>query len=234
MEFCERLREARRARFATAKAAASYMDVPQPTYAHHEAGTRKPKTEEIVRYAKAFRVSPEWLLFGQSSDAAKLLPAKPALDDVQSVNFVAVRGMAQAGVWMEFDEFDGQGLDPVPTVPGSWRSFEQFAYQVKGPSMNLRGIDDGCFVICVRYSDATGTRRDPDIVVVERRRGGVIERTVKELVITKTETQLWPRSSDARFQSPVVVKKDKPDNQDDGTEIEIVGLVIGVWRPMGR
>jgi SOS-response transcriptional repressor LexA len=231
MEFHDRLKEARRARFATAKAAASYMDVPQPTYAHHEAGTRKPKSEEIVRYAKAFRVSPEWLLFG--AGGAKLPIAQPAIDTLE-VNFVAVRGKAQAGIWMEFDEFEGQGLDPVPTVPGAWRSYEQFAYQVKGPSMNLRGIDDGCFVICVRYSNATGTRRDPDIVVVERRRGGVVERTVKELITTKTETQLWPRSSDARFQSPIVVKKDKPDNQDDGTEIEVVGLVIGVWRPMGR
>jgi SOS-response transcriptional repressor LexA len=230
MEFHDRLKEARRARFATAKAAASYMNVPQPTYAHHEAGTRKPKSDEVVRYAKTFRVTPEWLLFG--SNAAKL-PLAPAIEPFE-VNFVSVRGKAQAGVWMEFDEFDGQGLDPVPTVPGVWRAYEQFAYQVKGPSMNLRGIDDGCFVICVRYSDATGTRRDPDIVVVERRRGGVIERTVKELVTTKTETQLWPRSNDARFQTPIVVKKDKPDNQDDGTEIEVVGLVIGVWRPMGR
>lgn len=61
----DRLREAReRAGYATAKAAAERLAVRPPTYYGHENGSRGIKPAEAERYAKAFKVRAEWILYG--------------------------------------------------------------------------------------------------------------------------------------------------------------------------
>jgi transcriptional regulator with XRE-family HTH domain len=60
----ERLRAARdKAGYTSAKAAAEAMGVAVSTYIQHESGTRG-YTRRVPRYAKFFRVPPEWLAFG--------------------------------------------------------------------------------------------------------------------------------------------------------------------------
>jgi transcriptional regulator with XRE-family HTH domain len=64
----ERLRAARnKAGYGSAKAAAEAMGVAVSTYIQHESGTRG-YGHRVARYAKFFRVPPEWLAFG-SEDA---------------------------------------------------------------------------------------------------------------------------------------------------------------------
>lgn len=64
----ERLRTARdKAGYASAKAAAEAMGVAVSTYIQHESGTRG-YGHRVARYAKFFKVPPEWLAFG-SEDA---------------------------------------------------------------------------------------------------------------------------------------------------------------------
>ena len=94
--------------------------------------------------------------------------------------------------------------------------------------MTKARLFDGDYVICVPYFMARTKPTARDLAVVERRRGSATERTVKQIEIDQSGTcQLWPRSDDPRFQSPIPCDGPEPD----GTEIEIIGLVIGSFTP---
>lgn len=61
----ERLRQARAASgFRSAAAAAAALGIKTPTYTSHENGTRDFGDVEAARYARAFNVAVEWLVFG--------------------------------------------------------------------------------------------------------------------------------------------------------------------------
>lgn len=62
----ERLRQAReRAGYASASDAARALGMPVSTYASHENGQNGLTPKSAERYARAFRVNPEWLLYGR-------------------------------------------------------------------------------------------------------------------------------------------------------------------------
>lgn len=143
----------------------------------------------------------------------------------------AVVGGVKAGLWMEFDDGFNQDTETVPSVPGKWQAVKQFAYRVSGNSMDRARMHEGDYVICVPYADARTAIRSGDYVVVERRRGGAVERTVKLVSVGASEYRLEPRSSDARYSAIVVPHGSS--TAEDGSEIEIVGLVIGVFAPVG-
>lgn len=144
-----------------------------------------------------------------------------------------VIGEAAAGVWLEPDSWDEAKYPPVPYVPSRYSDMEQRAYRVVGPSMNLVNIHDGNFVITVAYWEVRQEPQDGDIVVVERRRdGGLVERTIKEVVIRPDRIELTPRSSDERFQDPIVIPR--KNDISDPLEVEIIALVIGSYSPIGR
>lgn len=143
----------------------------------------------------------------------------------EPVSYVHIRGNVAAGVWTEHDD-TSQMTEELPIVGGRWRSLEQFGYRVYGPSMERKRIFDGDYVIAVPYFDARRNLTNSDIVVVERKRGGLTERTVKELVVTTEGCELWPRSDDPRFQAPIYANLHGEGQEDDGTVIEITGLVI--------
>lgn len=67
----DRLRAARaKAGFDTAKEAAEAMGVAVASYIQHENGTRGFRRDSAEKYARRFRVSPEWLMLGRGNDAA--------------------------------------------------------------------------------------------------------------------------------------------------------------------
>jgi transcriptional regulator with XRE-family HTH domain len=60
-----RLREARtKAGLTSARNAALHFGWPVPTYAAHENGSRGFRADALTKYAKAFHVTPEWLMLG--------------------------------------------------------------------------------------------------------------------------------------------------------------------------
>lgn len=225
MSIGDRLRQARlKAGYPSARAAAIAFGWKPSTYASHENGqTDVPPLEAMQRYAKAFRVPVETLLLASASK-----PAEPSI----TISVAPVRGIAQAGIWREHEEMDFAELDPVPVVPGKWISLEQFAFKVEGPSMNRAGVVEGSFVVCVPYFLARREWITEDMVVVERRRGQIVERTVKRLRLVPEGAELWPESDDPRYQAPVFIAPNGSLHEDDGTSVEIVGLVIGVYRPL--
>lgn len=229
----ERLVFAReRAGFSSAREAAMALGVSVSTYNAHERagqpGARGFKIDSARLYGRRFGISPAWLLTGEGKPEIVTRRA----DGPIAVHRVAVRGKVQAGAWNEFEDFDASNLEPVPTIPGRWIDFEQFAYQVAGPSMDRAGIVDGDFVICTPYELARSAPTDRDVVVVERRRGPTVERTVKRLKITNDGCELWPESTHPRFQEPIRITRNGEMHEGDGTTVEIVGLVIGRWAPM--
>lgn len=77
----DRLRHARTlAGYETASDAARAIGVAPPTYAGHENGSRGFSAETARRYARAFRVAPEWLVYGtgQGPDGRAAPPPEPA------------------------------------------------------------------------------------------------------------------------------------------------------------
>lgn len=82
MDMGTRLREAReKAGYDSASDAASAMGVPYATYAQHENGNRSYPAERAKRYARFFKTTPEWLLYGRG----KSDPIEPSIADLQAM-----------------------------------------------------------------------------------------------------------------------------------------------------
>lgn len=124
MEMHERLKKAReQAGFETATDAARKFGWTVTTYRAHENGQRNIPRETAPAYARAFRVSPEWLLFGRGTAGKKPVPL---------VGFVG------AGAEV-FPIDDGGALDEIEPPPGIGPN--AVAVQVRGDSMYPRYME---------------------------------------------------------------------------------------------
>lgn len=145
---------------------------------------------------------------------------------------VPVVGFTQAGVWTEFESFEDDGFhgEQIPHVPGKWSKLQQYAFKVRGNSMDADRIFDGDFVVVVNYFDARSDIIDGDRVVIERVRNSATERTIKQVEVKGKEVHFCPRSTDSRHK-PIIVKISHHMKEADDTEVRLVGLVIGRWSP---
>jgi phage repressor protein C with HTH and peptisase S24 domain len=213
----ERLKAARMAAgYESAKAAAEAIGVPVATYTQHENAHRGLPAERARHYARFFDTTPEWLLYGRgpSDDNSTDRGIFPLTRQIP------VRGVVQAGAWAEVVS-DDQPTDWVAFEAPEYNRAELFALDVRGPSMN-RVYPDGCRVICAVPAEAG--LRDQDYVAVRRRRGSLVETTLKQLVVEKDGSlSLYPRSTDPAHQTPMRLEQAR--DADDGAEI--VGVVIG-------
>lgn len=172
------------------------------------------------RIAPHLDVTPVELMYGPGTiNAPEVVPSdKPIVE-------VRVAGQCAAGVWLAEDYVDVNVYDPISVVVVRYPTLVRTAYQIVGPSMDLERIFDGDYVITVPYWEARSKLVDADIVVVERREGHRIERTCKKVVVAEKHVELWPCSSHVSFKTPLIVPLQRNDNE-DGIDIEIVGLVI--------
>jgi transcriptional regulator with XRE-family HTH domain len=133
-----------------------------------------------------------------------------------------VVGEVQAGVWRETDVIDEPKHPPLPLGPDPrYQSSQQFALLVQGESMN-KVFAPGTFIVCVSWSDVGRQPREGDIVVVERRRDGMVETTVKRIAVQNRKLVLMPDSTDPRFQNPIEL-----EGSIERDEIVITALVVG-------
>lgn len=225
--------------FATAADVCARFGWPVGTYRSHENGHRELSRKAAETYARALKTTAGFLLFGErlgqnqagltEASRLKLSPETHSESEFGRVVQVPVLGETAAGKWLEFEDVDTEKYAPILAIAGRYPVSEQFAYRVVGPSMDKARIFDGDFVICVPYWHARTAPTTGDLVVVERRRGPVFERTVKELQVADGGFELWPRSTDPRFQQPIKVPKNHDLLEEDGTTIEIVGLVVASY-----
>lgn len=147
------------------------------------------------------------------------------------VTTAPVVGEIAAGFWMDADAWDISKYEDVPSVPTRFDRLKQSAWKVLGTSMDEAGILDGSFVITVPYYAARAAITSGDIVVVEEHDNGRVRRTVKEVAGEPGRFELRPRSSNPAHE-PITIPG--PDNEPPpGVSVEVVGLVIGSYRPIG-
>ena len=206
--------------FDTVSDAARHIGIPVPTAVAHEGGAasfRKPKLEQLRRYAIAYRTTID-ALEGGTIVSMERTSSVPTRDIPLKANLVSapILGTAQAGNWLEVDPFKLEANGTVPVKPSS---DYVFAIAVFGDSMN-RIIQDGDVVVVRPW---TVMKRDPknaDVLLVQRERNGKYELTVK----TFRDGQLWPESTNPRWRHPVPMK--------NGDTITVVGLVSGLYRSL--
>ncbi len=130
----DRLRMAReRARISSARAAALRFGWKESTYASHENGQTPVPAGAATKYAKAFKVSPGWILTGEGKMDAQ--------------NLVKLMGYVGAGAEIapEHEQVPPEGLDEIE-LPFSV-GMEAVAFEVQGDSM-LPKYEAGDLVVC--------------------------------------------------------------------------------------
>lgn len=157
-EESERLRAARLgAGFATAADAARAFGWKEPTYFGHENGSRGLTVETAHRYARHFRVTPEWLLYGTGEARKKPVP---------------LVGYVGAGAEV-FPVDDGGCLDEVDPPPGIGPS--AVAVKVRGDSMRPRYMEGD---VLIYDQHVPIERADGEECVVSLRDGRKFVKTV--------------------------------------------------------
>jgi SOS-response transcriptional repressor LexA len=135
-----------------------------------------------------------------------------------------VLGEVAAGVWREAELTDAPKDSPLPIGSDpAYPNVRQFALRVAGESMN-RIVQDGAYIVCVSWADLGRPPRESDLVVVERRRDGLVETTVKRIRTIDQQVCLVPDSDNQRWQKPIPLGGGL-----DGDEIAIVALVVGKY-----
>ena len=222
MEIHERLKEARERMFETAAEAASAMGVNYQTYAAHENGSRGLRRDAALKYAKFFNVSLEFLLTGRKSTNAR--------NDVMSRNApivdgegMPVKGFVRAGIWQESYAPENEIASLPISADARFPRHLQFALEIKGDSINRRARD-GEFAVCVEWH---GPVNPSEVVVVERRRAGLFEATIKVVEALDADAMRLAPDSENPAHKPIVVRK---SDMRDGEEIAIVGKVLGYYR----
>lgn len=208
----KRLKDIREKRgFSSAKGAAEAMGVSVATYIQHESGVRGYPAAKAERYAKFFRTTPEWLLYGRQTTPAQLGP------------MLHVKGAVAAGIWRDADEFPQDeweqftGRSDVAT-PTKMR----FGLRVEGTSMDLV-YPPGTILECVKYYGLEPIPNGKRVIVERHRENDGIEATVKEYFKDDDDIEwLVPRSSNPAYQTPL-----RYDNPGEGIErIEITAIVV--------
>ncbi|WP_375175578.1 helix-turn-helix transcriptional regulator [Pseudooceanicola sp.] len=120
----DRLKAARsRAGYRTARDAAERLSVAYATYAGHENGSRTFNAEAAQAYAKAFKVTPEWLLYGGLAGLEESAPVAfsedPGLISVFDIEAQAGVGMVPAAYEAVVDQmaFPPEYLRSITTTP---------------------------------------------------------------------------------------------------------------------
>lgn len=217
----ERLRWARKAAgFASAAQASRTHGWNAAAYRHHENGITGFRPGRAADYARAFKVSVEWLILGVGPDPTQGAAASSSGGRLV-VRQVPIAGEVAAGLWREVPDHSLVDAEACLQVDvQGYNGVALFALRVAGPSMD-RIYPEGRWVIAAPPAEV-GLQED-DVVVVRRNRSGLVETTLKQLVVLGDgRVALWPRSTHRDFQSPLYITGSEADQDAP----EIVGVVV--------
>lgn len=216
----ERLKGAReKAGYQEAKAAAEAMGVAVSTYIQHENGIRNFPADRAHRYARFFRTTPEWLLYGRElgerTSPARLGPQ------------ISIQGAVQAGIFrerMEYDQEEWESFTGAPEVSAPIN--HRFGLRVEGDSMDLL-YPPGTVLECVRYWGESVIPNGKRVIVQRESEAGEYETTVKEYMEDK-DGVVWlvPRSSNPAFQAPFRCDQPGPGI----VKVSVVAIVVASTR----
>jgi SOS-response transcriptional repressor LexA len=194
--------------------------------------SRHPRSDTISALAPALEVTASWLA-GEPISDYELAINRPEPSWQQHLSPLAVQRLpiryrVQAGSWREVEDVsESYGVHDVP-IAIRYQGFAQWLEEVVGDSLD-KLILAGRLVHVIDAIDLGYSPADGDIVVVERRRAGLHERTLKQVEITGRRIMLWPRSNNPKWQEPLDVSLVLREVSDD-IEVEIVGLVVADFK----
>lgn len=203
-----RLSESRRkAGFATASEAADRFGWKLSTYLGHENGSRGFRADKAKEYAKAFRVTANWLLYGDN-EPQQVEFGMPAPDDARLVPVYDVEASAGNGATVDSEHhvmnlaFSQQYLREMTFAKGN----DLAVIRVKGDSMEPTLLDDDLVMI-----DRTKRNLDYDGLFVLRFGDALhvkrIGRGVKRgSVMVISDNQIYPPVQTDRDQIDVIGK----------------------------
>lgn len=213
----QRLKQARiAAGFASAADAAHRFGWTASTYNSHENMQNPIRPHVAERYAKAFKVNPKWILFGDDSLTI-------STDDEDTAT-LEIRGDVVAGAFKEPGAPSSRGASDVVSDP-RFPKEAQFVLKVHGDSMNAARpipILDGALIRCLSLEYGGVPLRSGHIAVIHRKRGDLVETTLKRVTYTGGAFEFRPESSnpDHRVFKP---------GDDESTEISAYAVVTGIF-----
>lgn len=152
------------------------------------------------------------------------------LPDVARLRVLSVRGIVAAGMWQsaEVSQDGSLGVSTMVEDP-RYAGLPQWAEIVNGPSMN-RTYLEGDYLHVIDGPSLGYFPYPGDDVIVERRseQDGKVERTCKRITIIDGKRALVGDSTIEHWNEPLPL-----DNGHD-TVIQIIGLVVGSYRPRRR
>lgn len=132
----ERLRQARLALFSSSRAAAKALGIPVATFNAHERaeqpGGRDYGIEDAQRYARRFKVKPEWLMMGgpQPNFEAEAPDERPPVGSPALCRVVGYVGAGDAAHYYAVNQGD---MDEEPAPDGATK--DTVAVEIKGNSL---------------------------------------------------------------------------------------------------
>lgn len=212
----ERLRQKRQDRGMTAEDLAARVGRSVSAVRNQENGTNGIPAPIAKKYAAALGTTASWILYGD--DKADPVPA-PRTDELPII------GPIQAGAWLMLDETVQD--EPVYFAALADRRYphaRQWLREVRGDSMNARGVMPGDLAHIVDVTDAGVNLNTGMIVEVTRTRdgGALREITLKEVEVSPDGLKLWPRSTNPRWTDAVVLD----DGQSGDIEVQVTGLLL--------
>jgi transcriptional regulator with XRE-family HTH domain len=164
-----------------------------------ESGASVPTGPNLVAIAAALQTTPEYLAMGENYKLHHNFTIVPR-------QHIPVKGLVQAGVWLEVTSMSADELGTVEYVPidPEYPDAPRFVLRTVGPSMN-RIVPEGASVVCITFIDMGRDPVDGEIVVVIRRtKTGLTETSLKQYVRKPDgKVELWPRSFHPDFQKPL-------------------------------
>lgn len=221
METHERLKAARERMFETAAEAAQAMGVNYQTYAAHENGSRGLRRDAAMRYAKFFNISLEYLLTGRKNLSRNDTTAR--LAPIVDGDGMPVKGFVRAGIWQESYAPENELLTLPISADSRFPKHLQYALEIQGDSIDRRA-KPGEYAVCVEWH---GPVQPEDVVIVERRRAGLFESTIKVVKPSPKGSLALAPDSENPIHKPILVRE---EDLKDGEEIAIVGKVLGYYR----
>lgn len=214
--------------------AAEALSISANTYAQHENGTRGIPAVRAQRYARLFRTTPEWLLYGRGTGPG----GERARTPLPMGDSLPLLGTVQAGAWLAIDEIQQDEPRRVPAaMDPRFPHALQYLLEVRGDSMNALTMNDrpspifeGDLVHCVRISDIGYVPQNGHVIEFSRERAGghLVEVTLKQIEIQPDKMLLWPRSTNPKWARPIDIRAGVAESEEITGQIR--GLVVSVIR----
>lgn len=144
-----------------------------------------------------------------------------------STTLTPVRGDVEAGVFRSIGEQGG--LEMLPVVDVGLYGAAQFAYRVRGDSMDLAGLSDGTYAIAVEFSDLDEELVDGMVVIAERRSDNATVETAAWIIrLYPNRTEFHPHSSNPAHK-PITVEGRLIGH---GGPVSLIGRVVQSVKPI--